>query len=1482
MKLSYSTIASTARWTLLATTFVAAVASNAVTIPNSPLSVQPSAKPMIMLAMGKDHRMFYEAYNDASDIDGDGALDIRFKPTITYLGLFDSTLCYSHNDNDDSTGLFSPASVATVVTVGTKKDYRCPGKWGGNWLNYITTSRIDALRVVLYGGAREVDTATQTVLRRAYIPQDAHTWAKEYTSLAIDKYLITNYTPLAQPKSGKRHFFGNLTPNAGVNCANLNDCSDSKHPWVSVVEDSSKRVWEWASKERPVLDDSHGGDRKNRTVRVEVCTSTFNAGCKSYPNGKKPVGLFHDFGENEAALFGLMSGSYDKNFSGGRLRKVMSSFKDEVNQNNGVFTANATMVKTINSFRIRDFNNGETSNVYRGGFGNVTTAPLEGAHVDWGNPVGEIMYEAVRYLTGKGSATTAYVGDTTFDDQIGLPKPAWDKPYDPSSSAKAPWCARANLLTISDTNISFDSDQLPGVNSNFGTGLTSDIAGTKVVGKTPVDLSVRTIADLISANEPFTTGLKFIGQSGADSNAAPTPKTVASLSSIRGLAPEEPTKQGSYYAASVAHYAKTTDLQPTLKGDQSIDSFFVALASPLPRIEAKLPNGVVIALVPFAKSVAGGGPAISNAKTAFQPTNQIVDFYVDNIVNSGPDDADTSVNGGRYQAKFRINFEDVEEGADHDMDAIVEYEVKANADNTLDVKLTPIYQAGGISHRMGYIISGSTADGIHLVVQDDDSTVPYYLNVPPGKTPGYCDASPIPAECSQLPRLGGPATANSNLTKFSPGTVNAATFLKDPLWYAAKWGGFIDSNNNGQPDLPAEWDKDGNGVPDTYFYVQNPSKLKENLKSAFEAIVERNGSSSNIATNSSRLNSSSQIYQASFTAGKWSGDVAAFPITKLGISNTAVWNANAIIPQWNLRNIYMNTSSGVVDAKTTAYSALPTADKTALVSDDIYKYIKGDTSKELSKPSGTLRTRDGVLGDIIHSSPNFDPDTGNIYVGANDGMFHAFNSSTGVEKYAFVPYEAQARLKNLAATNYATAHEYFVDGDVSIAFKTTQTNSTKYLYSLLGRGGKGLFSANATAAAMSLLWEYTPAASTAAAADKDLGLMLGRPVFALLNNGKAALMVGNGYNSTDGKAVLYIFIINSNGTLDSVKKIDTGAASDNGLSGPAFVDTNLDGTADFVYAGDLKGNVWKFDISNASPSAWSVAYSNTPLFKAVDPSNVGQPITAPLYIAKNGVGSASSPNFGKYFIFFGTGSYFQTGDAVNTQIQSWYGIVDDISTIASRANLVERKINSQATIAGKDVRFFSKAVTGDMAGKRGWYMDLRDGTNLGERIVTRSQIIPLEVPALLVSSLYPVTGDVCTPGGDGFINFVNPFTGGAIETNIIDVNGDGKFDGSDQSGTLVASSIKAYVGIPTTPVFVSGSGSNYGSGLANPLNLTTAENGRYFEGNGKNVTGTETECTNSGVIGYGGSDGRGAIGGKCKPDLNNIKGRISWREILKD
>jgi type IV pilus assembly protein PilY1 len=140
--------------------------------------------PLNMLIVGRDHKLYYEAYNDASDLDGDGTLDIRYKGyelkspappapespyKIDYFGYFDSFKCYSY---DSTTQIWDPVSA-----VGTGKTCADP-YWSGDYLNYLTTARIDALRKVLYGGDRDTDNNTETILERSYIPQDAHSWGK--------------------------------------------------------------------------------------------------------------------------------------------------------------------------------------------------------------------------------------------------------------------------------------------------------------------------------------------------------------------------------------------------------------------------------------------------------------------------------------------------------------------------------------------------------------------------------------------------------------------------------------------------------------------------------------------------------------------------------------------------------------------------------------------------------------------------------------------------------------------------------------------------------------------------------------------------------------------------------------------------------------------------------------------------------------------------------------------------------------------------------------------------------------------------------------------------------------------------------------------------------------------------------------------------------------------------------------------------------
>ncbi|MCK7574677.1 MAG: hypothetical protein MZV65_01365 [Chromatiales bacterium] len=143
-----------------------------------------------MLTMSRDHKLYYEAYNDYSDLNEDGSLDIGYKPaTIDYYGYFDSYKCYSY-----SSGEFIPVDVRkSAASRENKKCGRAAGRWSGDFLNYVTTSRMDALRKVLYGGYRYVDTADRTVLERVFIPQDAHAWGKEYQSESRDGYDIRDY-----------------------------------------------------------------------------------------------------------------------------------------------------------------------------------------------------------------------------------------------------------------------------------------------------------------------------------------------------------------------------------------------------------------------------------------------------------------------------------------------------------------------------------------------------------------------------------------------------------------------------------------------------------------------------------------------------------------------------------------------------------------------------------------------------------------------------------------------------------------------------------------------------------------------------------------------------------------------------------------------------------------------------------------------------------------------------------------------------------------------------------------------------------------------------------------------------------------------------------------------------------------------------------------------------------------------------------------
>lgn len=1454
-------------------------------LTDSPLFLSTSVPPLNLLVMGRDHKLYYEAYNDHTDLNGDGTLDVGYKGyelkspipaapesayKIDYYGYFDSFKCYSY---DASAKRFNP--VSETLMSGSIRTKTCSGQWSGDFLNYLTTSRLDALRKVLYGGYRSTDTSTATVLQRAHIPQDAHSWGKEYNSLAIDGYNISDYTPYSAPSADKRILFANTTP--------LTSNGLSETPRLRVLTNRSERIWNWVSKERPVADTSIDGGSissfdDEMVVRVRVCDASsglpMEDNCLTYPNGKaKPTGLLQEFGENDTMLFGLLTGTYKKNTSGGALRRAIGSIKDEIDLTDGTFkTAFDGIITTLNRLNTTGFGTfNNDSYRYRCGWDSASRVINEGECQMWGNPIAEMMYEGLRYLAGKGSATSDFKinfgdGEESELPGGGLPVASWDNPY-----ASRPVCTKPFETVISDINPSYDSDQLPSVDSNFGS-FSGDLSG----------LDVKTEGQTIWNQEIGGTHKYFIGQVGSTSDGAPTAKDVSSFGNIRGLAPEEPTKQGSYYAASVAHYGRITDINPAT-GTQNVNTFAVALASPLPKIE--IPVGTSkVTLVPFAKSVGG----CLGADGTFKATNQIVDFYVDSL---------TPTSG-----RFRVNFEDVEQGADHDMDAIVIYEYTVSG-NTVNVKLTSEYAAGCIIQHAGYVISGTTSDGIYLEVRDkdtaEDSDPDYVLD-----TPNTDDALPLVATRS-----------------FVAGSTPGADILKDPLWYAAKWGGFKEgASGNNMPDNASEWDEDGDGVPDNYFLVTNALTLSQQLSKAFQDIVARVASASSASVNSGSINSTSKLYQAKFNSGNWTGQLLAYPINSNGsLGSTPSWDAATQIADFGSRKIIaVNTNGTAVPFRFTGSSTtgidatrkhqLDNATSSpwnATLEQRRLNYLRGDATYEAVN-GGTFRTRKTKLGDIINSSPAFvgrpsftysdsiEPTapystfkttnasrTQVVYVGANDGMLHAFDANSGSELFGFIPSPVFPYLKLLSNRGYT--HKFYVDGSPSVGDAYFDSSWKTVLAGGLNSGGQGIYALNITdpskfsegnaqysssAQDGLLMWEFTDAN------DPDLGYTYSQPVIAKTKAGWVVIF-GNGYNntisdgraSTTGEAVLYVVDVKGTWSKKITTKVGTSATysggKPNGLASITASDLDGDGVVENVYAGDLFGNLWKFNLDNASTANWKVAYTDAgsdpaPLFVAKDGSGNRQPITSQVRIAR-GPGSTGA------IVLFGTGKFLETSDKSDQSKQSLYGIYDNNTNTNSDVVGARASDLQQQTVTDEFTQTFGSnsvevRLTSDNtvpSNKRGWYLDLvkASGTAEGERMISNPRIRNGRITFITI-----VPGsDPCTPGGKTRLTQLDAASGSRLPSAPFDLNGDGVIDASDQATVTLPNnntqqippaSVTVQVDYGTTPGVIAGNNADY----------------YYVSGDDRDRTGPNP-LGGDDIFGIQGSPG------------DNARGRQSWRQI---
>lgn len=571
----------------------------------------------------------------------------------------------------------------------------------------------------------------------------------------------------------------------------------------------------------------------------------------------------------------------------------------------------------------------------------------------------------------------------------------------------------------------------------------------------------------------------------------------------------------------------------------------------------------------------------------------------------------------------------------------------------------------------------------------------------------------------------------------------------------------------------------------SFVSASNPKEFTSGLAKALAAIAQRTSSFSNVATNAASIKTGGKVFNASYVSGLWTGAVRAWTLDANNEPSVLAWSAT--VPAAASRKVFtFNGGSGDTFPTSTQLTALARPGGPVdypVTGAENAAYIKGDGALE-ERNGGLLRNRAStVLGDIVNSSPAYVDDTKTLYVGANDGMLHAFDADTGVEQFAYVPGLVNlGDLSQLSRGDYT--HKWFVDGPVAVTSRKL-TPGKNYLVGGMGRGGKGLFGLDVTSPGAfgtgNVTWEL-------GGSNPNIGLVTGRPILTRVGGGTVAALVGNGVNSTDNKAVL--FVINA-ATGAIIKELDTGAgdaANPNGLSAPTGILGKDGRTLAYAYAGDRLGNVWKFDMSSTSPASWTV----TRMFTAKTANGTGaiQPITG-------GVTVATDPRTYKRWVFFGTGSYMTTTEADDKTpgTQGMYGIIDTGSAVTYGQLKKRSIINTGATQDGFPVRTF-EAKTDLATTYNGWYMDL---PGKGERIVQDAQLVS---NILVTASMIP-EGDACEASGSGYINALDAFTGTSAGKSFFDLDKDG--DTTDQSvGGVPVGSVNFGVGMPTLPIFLDG------------------------------------------------------------------------------
>ncbi len=1137
------------------------------------------------------------------------------------------------------------------------------------------------------------------------------------------------------------------------------------------------------------------------------------------------------------AEFALLMGSFDNNLSGGVLRKNMAEINDEIVANTGQFvttTASRGIIYSINELSLfgYDLDGGSytescySSSITNGkcpSWGNpVSEILLEGLRYFAGK---NAAFSSGTNDNGLGFPKPAWSDPMTATRTYAVVSPATVAKTRLDLYGKNV-CRPLNMVTISSGVSTFDDDGMSTFASDLGAPNGAAFYTNDIGVQEGISGTTRLIGSNGSTNDGLCTG-KTVTNLGDVKGLCPDAPNMRGTYLGAGAA---------YYAHTNRIRSNLTVPTDASADALKVRQYGISMSGGSAQIKIPVPNTSpqrYVVVTPASQDTnTGGNGKLPGNMVDFKVLQRSSDGLSGTFLvlwqhaALGEDQDQDMLGTIRYTVSgnnLSIFTQTLESDTGSSTPFAFGYTIVGTGSNR-----DGVHFHSGINNYVYVDTNSATPTYSNSSVQSSprSGSAKCYLN-DDGSTPNGWNYTSAPRLCV---KIGNDFVKGETAVTYTM-VGQADAVIQDPLWYIAKYGGFKDSKTSptNKPDSTDKWDikrADGavcggtnqpvcaDGIPDNYFLARRPDLLEDSLRQVFLDIVETSNSAP--AVSRPDLRAGVYKYVAQFDPNDLHGELLSYVIKANGDFDTQAFakghkKLTDMLPAnrqviTNVGNTavpftFTNISSG--GAGSTTFLASLGGGTTSIASTTTTRaqtrigYMRGERNNE--RPLGMgYRTRrsDSILGGIVNSNPWLqDLPVANyfgtaftgysafktaqasrgrlIWVGANDGMLHAFTSEELNPVISYVPGMLASRLRDTTdpTINDVTA---FMDGspftgDVITSASGTDTWKT-YLFASLGRGGKGIFSLDVTTptnlseanAASVFNWQFSDSN------DADLGYVISEGGFhpvsqqasqiAKMNNGKFAVLFGNGVNSSSGKAALYILFVDgpnasgtwTNGTNYVKLVVDTGTG--NGLSQPFWLDTDGDGVADVIYAADLKGQMWKFDVTSGTASNWKVAY-NKPLYAAKDNSNNALPITTAPVVQFHPMGGQ--------MVVFGTGESIVNGDFPLTSVQQRiYGIWDKPSYAATTSTIPSGLTELQTrtlTVTSSNNLIQTKTTAIDWSTKKGWFMNIPYASGM---VVSNPEYAKDGSRDIGIPMIFPAdSGSSCNGGSLGVYLQISAITG---------------------------------------------------------------------------------------------------------------------------